>query len=143
MANGRRVLAVAALVVVGCTPTPEAGLGGPGLPVQRSGESYPGARRPVFATFEIAGNGCFELDIDGTNHFVIWPMGSSLDGPVQVRLPDGTVLASGDPIDGTGAFTRRAPLTADRNGYWATVIGFCAPDATEVVVLDSASRASE
>lgn len=136
---GNLVLLAAALAsVVACTAAPEAGLGGPGLPTQRQGESYPGLRRPFTITFDVAANGCFEVVLDGQDRFVIWPASATLGSPVQVRFADGSVVTEGDEIDAIGALTPTARLVADPGGYWANVIGFCAPEAREVVVLDDA-----
>jgi hypothetical protein len=119
------------------TPTPsvDAGLGGMGLPQQLPGERYPGADRELAGTVELQENGCINVVVNGESLLAIWPAGSALDD--LVRLPDGTVLADGDTLTAAGSLTPTAPLVADRNGYWANVIGFCAPDAKRVVVLDA------
>lgn len=119
-------------------PTAEAGLGGPGLPQQLAGERYPGARRVLAGTVELADNGCVNVVLDGRSLFAIWPAGSALDD--VVRLPDGQVLADGDRVTGSGALSPVAPLVADPGGYWANVIGFCDPDADVLVVFDSAGK---
>lgn len=114
------------------------GEGGLGLPTQRSGETYPGARMEIAGTMAVTSNGCFELDTEAGRHFVIWPAGSALDD--RVRLPDRSVVREGDRIEAVGAMTPVDPLVADRNGYWAQAIGYCAPDAMRVIVLDEARR---
>jgi hypothetical protein len=112
---------------------------GLGLPVPIAGESYPGERKDVTGVLEVASNGCLQLGVDGQRYFVIWPTGSMLDD--RVRLPNGQVVREGQTVTGTGALTPSAPLVAQRDSYWASAIGFCAPDATEVLVLDSAALA--
>ena len=114
------------------------GEGGIGLPHQRAGETYPGNRLEMVGILEVADNSCLNMALDGTSYLVIWPAGSALAD--RVLLPNGEVIAEGDTVVGTGAFTPTARLTADRNGYWANAIGYCAPDASEVVVLDTARR---
>ena len=126
-------------VLAACS-TPPSGLSGMGLPQQRANEVYPGTRMALEGVLQIADDGCFQLLMNGNRTFVIWPPGASQDGPVRIRLPDGGVIGEGDALKATGAFTPVAPLIADRNGYWATTIGFCAPESEEVIVLDSASR---
>jgi hypothetical protein len=122
------------LVLVACTaPAAE---GGMGLPTQVDGEDYPGARREIRGTVAVSETGCIELETDDGRWFVIWPSGSRLDA--LVRLPNGTVLDEGDRIVAAGALTPVRPLVADAGGYWANTIGFCAPDATDVLVLDEA-----
>ena len=129
---GRFVAALAvATMIAACLP----GQMGIGLPHQITGETYPGDRHELSGLLEVADNGCLNLALDDGTHFVIWPTGSSLDN--LVRLPDGEVIAEGNLVVGTGAFTPTAPLVANR-GYWANAIGYCSPNAAEVIVLDSA-----
>ncbi|HSK51423.1 MAG TPA: hypothetical protein VLA44_01610, partial [Clostridia bacterium] len=95
-------------------------------------------RRDLAGTVELGDNGCVNVVLDGRSLFVIWPAGSALDD--VVRLPDGEVLADGDPVRGTGAVSPIAPLVEDRGGYWANVIGFCGPAADVLIVFDSARK---
>ena len=118
------------------------GQAGMELPHQLPGESYPGDRGELTGVLDVADNGCRHIVLDAGTYFVIWPSGSDAadlgELPAGVRLPGGDVIADGDTLVGTGALTPTAPLTADRNGWWAHVIGYCAPDASEVFVFDSA-----
>lgn len=116
------------------------GEGGLGLPRQLGGETYPGDRFTLDGVMQVSSNGCFQLKWQGRIHYVIWPAGSTLDD--QVRLPNGEVIREGDHVTGIGALTPTAPLVANRDGYWAYAIGYCAPGAEEVIVLDSAERGS-
>ena len=122
------------LLATGCTGGDEEALGGPGLPQQIQGETYPGPRQELTGAIELASNGCVNLVTDAGPRMVIWPAGSELAGPV--RLPDGTPLADGDRIRGTGAKVRVDALAGGADGYWGSVIGFCDPDAREVIVFD-------
>jgi hypothetical protein len=143
MISGRLSVGLAPVIaglLAACTSAPQPGLGGMGLPQQRPDEVYPGARQEIVGVFDIAGDGCFHLLTKGKREFVIWPSGATQDGPIRIRLPDGSVIRDGDPVFGTGAYTPVAPLVADRNGYWATTIGFCASDADQVIVLDDAFK---
>lgn len=124
------------LAIAACS-SPD-GLGGMEMPRQRDGEAYPGLRRDIVGIVEVAPDGCVGVRIDDRSYFAIWPRGS--EQHEVVRLPGGEVIAAGDRIVGVGALTPVAPLVADPNGYWAYVIGFCAPDAREVLVLDAARR---
>lgn len=130
------VLALAGAWLGGCS-----GLGGLELPQQRIGETFPGERVELAGVLDVADDGCIGITMEAGTFLVIWPSGSDdadVDERPAVRLPDGQVIGPGDALAGIGALTRTAPLVADRNGYWAHVIGYCAPDAAEVVVLDSA-----
>jgi hypothetical protein len=115
---------------------------GLGLPVQLPNETYPGERGEVTGVLDVGSNGCFELAVEGASHFVIWPAGSG-HAANQVRLPTGELVAEGQRVTGRGALTPTAPLIGNDDGYWAHAIGFCAPDAAEVLVLDEANLASE
>jgi hypothetical protein len=128
----RRTAIVSSLagVLVACG----GGEGGMGLPVQVDGEVYPGDRGEITGTVTTTENGCVELDTEAGRWFVIWPSGSRLDA--LVRTADGTVLDEGARVRAIGALTPVGPLVADRAGYWANTIGYCAPDASEVLVLD-------
>ncbi len=126
-------------LVAACQAEPPAAPAGMGLPVQLRGEVYPGNRSPISGTLHVSSTGCDHAIVDGHERYVIWPAGSAkVDG---VRLPDGSVLADGDPFEGVGALTPAEPLTADRGGWWAHTIGFCDPEATQVLVLDEARPA--
>lgn len=125
---------VLVLLATGCTSRGDEALGGPGLPQQLPGETYPGARQELTGEIELASNGCVNLMTEGGPKMVIWPAGSELGDPV--RLPDGAPLAHGDRIRGTGASVQVDALAGGADGYWASVIGFCDPDASEVVVFD-------
>lgn len=113
------------------------------LPHQLPGENYRGDRRELTGLLHVADNGCFQVALGAGTNFVIWPAGSE-DAAVGdlpgVRLAGGDVIVAGNTVAGRGALTATAPLTVERNGWWAHVIGYCAPDASEVVVFDSAHR---
>jgi hypothetical protein len=111
-----------------------------GLPQQLEGEVYPGVRREWSGELTNAANGCDYLVIDGVARLAIWPRGSTLSNPV--RLPDGTELADGDQVRGTGSILAAKDLPGGRaaNGYWAHVTGFCTGDVPEVIVLDEVRR---
>jgi hypothetical protein len=119
--------------VAGC-----AGEAGLGLPHQRQGETYPGERHTITGTLVVASNGCLHVAVDGTPHFVIWPAGAELGN--RVKLGWFEELREGETVRAVAAFTPVGPLVADRNGYWAYAIGYCAPNAEEVLVFDKARR---
>ncbi len=108
--------------------------GGMGLPVQIPGEAYPGVRNVLTATVALAGNGCVFLDMGDGRLFAIWPRGSVQGDPVT--LADGTALADGASIEAVAARVPAAPLRGATPTYWDHVLGFCAPEADEVLVLD-------
>ena len=142
MLRGMRRPVLALLVTIqglaACTADGEA-LGGFGVPAQLAGETYPGPRRAIASVLEGDDVGCLEAAVDGAPRFVIWPAGARLDH--GVRLADGTILRPGDPFDRVGALTPIEPLAADPNGFWASLIGFCAPASREALVLDEVRRA--
>jgi hypothetical protein len=111
------------------------------LPSQHDGESYGGERLALTGELSVAANGCINITLNTGSYLVIWPKGSDYadlgSSPAGVRLPNGHVIAPGDTLSGTGALTATAPLVANRDGYWAHVIGYCAPGASEIVVFDS------
>ena len=130
-------IAVLVLVVGGC------GLGEAGMPLprQQAGQSYPGDRQEFAGVLDVSDFGCFNLAVNDERLFVIWPTGSDYansDNQYAVRLPGGAVVADGESVIGTGAFTPTAPLLAQRDTSLAYALRSCAPDASEVVVLDTA-----
>jgi hypothetical protein len=122
------------LLATGCGSAQDEALGGPGLPQQIRGETYPGLRQELTGAIQLATNGCVNLLTEDGPKMVIWPAGSQLGDPV--RLPDGAPLADGDGIRGTGAIVQVNALAGGADGYWASVIGFCDREAREVVVFD-------
>lgn len=134
------LVALFALFTVACGPqlVDDGAQGGMGVPVQLAGETYPGARDLLQAELDVTETGCLHVVVDGESRFAIWPAGAELAD--ALRLPDGTVLADGDRIEALGAATPAAPLTANRDGYWANAIGFCDPQADVVMVLDDVRR---
>jgi hypothetical protein len=133
---------VVVLLLVGACGVGEGGLP---LPRQEEGQSYPGIRQEVRGELEYSEWGCKNLVVEGTSYLVIWPAGSeetAVDDVSAIRLPGGQVIAEGDSVVGTGAYTPTEPLTANRDTPLAYWIGNCAADASEVIVLDSAERGS-
>jgi hypothetical protein len=124
----------AALALAACSNAPDDALGGPGLPQQLPGETYPGARQQLAGKLELLGNGCVNVVISGVSRLVIWPAGSDLGDPVT--LPDGTALADGDAIAGSGTVIPVDALAGGPDGYWGSVTGFCDSQPREVVVFD-------
>lgn len=128
------------LLVGGC------GLGEAGMPLprQQAGQSYPGDRQELAGVLDVSDFGCLNIVLERGTFLVIWPAGSDYadlgQQPQGVRLPGGQVLADGDAVLGTGAFTPTAPLLAQRDTSLAYAIRGCAPDASELVVFDAARR---
>ena len=137
--------ALASLVILGLL-VGACGLGEAGMPLprQQGGQSFPGDRQDLNGVLAVSDFGCLNILLDGQTFLVIWPAGSDYadlgDQPHGVRLPDGQVLADGDAVMGTGAFTPTAPLLANRDTSLAYAIRGCAPDAAELVVFDAARR---
>lgn len=130
----RRTLAAVLSLVLCAGCLGDVGLGGPGLPQQRTGETYPGQRFETAGEIEQTDTGCLRILIDAVSRFVIWPAGSDLGD--AVRLPDGSEARPGDRLRAVAALTPTDRLVADANGYWASVLGFCAPNDGFVLVID-------
>ncbi|MEO8510915.1 MAG: hypothetical protein ABI534_06695 [Chloroflexota bacterium] len=126
-----------ALALAACTGSQDEALGGPGLPQQLRGETYPGARHELAGELQLLDNGCVNVVIDGVSRLVIWPAGSDLGDPVT--LPDSTPLADGDAITGIGTVMTVNALPGGADGYWGSVTGFCDTQPREVVVFDEVS----
>lgn len=137
-AGGVAVLLSAGLVVAGCGGGNE---GGTGLPTPRPGESYPGPTAQVSGTI-VDDRGCFLLESAGIKRLVVWPSGTDQDrdDASVLSLPGGTQLRPGDTVSGAGAVVPVTALAGYPEGYWGQQVGFCTPDATEVLVLASAAR---
>jgi hypothetical protein len=128
---------IGVLLLGGC------GIGEAGMPLprQQPGDTYPGERLELRGTLTVSDVGCFDVVIDGEHHFVIWPSGSEYhdkDGEYAIRLPGGEVIVDGGRVVATGAFTPTAPLLLARDSSLAYALRYCAADAEEVVVLDTA-----
>jgi hypothetical protein len=131
-----------ALLLSGCW----IGEGGMPLPRQHAGETYPGDRRELSGVLEVSDFGCLNIALDGETYLVIWPAGSDYadlgDGPPGVQLPGGQAITEGDSLVGIGTLTPTEPLLANRDTSLAYAIRGCAPDASEVIVFDTADRGS-
>jgi hypothetical protein len=117
--------------------------GGMGIPQQRGSEVYPGDRRTVEPRVHLASNGCFLGSLPDTGktsrYLIVWPadtvQGSAGD---ELRLPDGTAVHDGDVLAGDGMLMPTRKLEGfGADGYWDLAVGFCTPQASEVLVLDS------
>lgn len=128
-----------ALILAACTSPQDEAIGGPGLPQQLPGETYPGARQALAGMVQLLDNGCVNVEIGGVSRLAIWPPGSQLGEPVT--LPDGTPLTDGDAVAGVGTVIPTRALSGTSDGYWASVTGFCDTLPREVVVFDEASLA--
>lgn len=112
--------------------------GGMALPSQRGGVTFAGARGPVTGTVALQRNGCFRLDTGAGTRLVVWPRGAEQDpddGAV-IRLASGRRLHHGDRVAGTGLEYPATGLPASTDGYWNSVLTFCAPGEATVLVLD-------
>jgi hypothetical protein len=117
--------------------------GGP-IPHQLDGETYPGPRTQVSGTYDLAANGCMFVVADGVSRMAVWPRGAtqSKDDGSVVELSDGTRIHPSDAISGTATVFPVAQLTGYPDGYWGSRVIYCAPEATDVLVLDSVAVAA-
>jgi hypothetical protein len=115
---------------------------GMGVPQQFPADVFPGDRRPLRLQVHVAANGCFlgSLDETGedTRYLVVWPAGTELGSRGdELRLPDGGVVHDGDELGADGLLMPTADLTGfGKDGFWDFAVGFCAPGANDVLVLD-------
>lgn len=105
-----------------------------GLPTQLAGETYPGPRRELTGSIEVAENGCVYFSDGGVQRLAVFPRGSELSSPV--RLPDGSELADGEAVRAIGSLVAADAMPGGPDGYWAMVTGYCSGSAAEVAVLD-------
>ena len=140
-------LLVGCVLLTGCGAVPDDDTtGGMGVPHQFPSEAFPGERGPVTTRVHLASNGCFLgslPDTGRTGHYlIVWPDGTELGSSgAELRLPDGTAVRDRDLLVGEGLLMpthRLEGIAAD--GYWDSTVGFCSPEASDVLVLDSAVR---
>ena len=140
---------VVLLALTGCAGTSagsddEESLGGMGVPQQFPGEEYPGPRTEQTVRVHLARNGCFlgQPNEGSGRRLVVWPAGTEQgDDGDELLLPDGALVRHGDTVSGPGVVMPVDRLAgSDGDGYWAMVVGFCTPRASEVLVLDRAVR---
>lgn len=116
---------------------------GMGVPQQFRSQAFPGERQPVQARVHLAANGCFlgslrDADV-ASRYLIVWPadteQGSSGD---ELQLRDGTAVRDGDLMVGDGLLLPSRELEGfGADSYWDFAVGFCTPEASEVLVLDS------
>ena len=121
--------------------------GGMGVPQQRGPQEYAGERRAIETRVHVAANGCFLGSwphADGSHRYlVVWPADTE-QGPAgdELRLTDGSVVRDRDVLAGDGMLMPTRELEGfGADGYWDSAVGFCTPEASEVLVLDSAEKA--
>ena len=116
---------------------------GLGVPQQFVSQEFPGERSAVRIRVHVAPNGCFLGALSGPEetgrYLIVWPrgtdQGSSGD---ELRLPQGSVVRNRDLLEGQGLLMSPEELEGFGNdSYWDTAVGFCTPDASRVLVLDS------
>jgi hypothetical protein len=114
--------------------------GGP-VPHQLDGETYPGTRQSIDSVVVLAPNGCRFLEVDTERLLVVWPRGTTQDreDATLLRLADGTSVAPGNSIRATAAVVPVSRLVGVPDGYWGSQLTFCAPKATNVLVVDELS----
>jgi hypothetical protein len=143
---GLVVLGMGVLAACGGVPGADDNRGGMGVPQQFGSESFPGDRRTVETRVHLASNGCFLGSLpeagDRGRLLIVWPtdteQGESGD---TIRLPDGTAVRDRDLLTGHGlVMATRALDGFGTEGYWDLAVGFCTPDASRVLVLDSVVR---
>ena len=120
--------------------------GGMGVPQQRESREYAGVRRAIQTRVHVAPNGCFLGSwphADGSHRdLIVWPAGTE-QGPSgdELRLTDGSVVRDRDVLVGDGMLMPTRELEGfGADGYWDSAVGFCTPESSEVLVLDSAAK---
>ena len=154
MRNRGLVLAttvLAALVLVGCGSQPwwededdtSVGMGVPRRGAQEFAQELAQAPRTVRSRVHVAHNGCFlgSLPRDATTRYlVVWPADTELGASGgELVLPDGTTVGDGDVVVGAAVPVPTRRLEGfGQHGYWDHAVGYCTPEAAEVLVLDPA-----
>lgn len=143
---------VLALLLAGCAGSSSDGdasgeaLGGMGVPQQFREEEYPGPRESLTVRVHLARNGCFlgRLQGGGIRRLVVWPTGTEQgDDGDELLLPGGGAVRHGDVVTAQGLLLATDRLPGYRgDGFWAHAVGFCTPDAPDVLVLDLAAIGS-
>ena len=147
--RGSRLVVLGVLLLVGCAGEPGAAdeddnTGGMGVPQQFPSETFPGDRGTVTTRVHLASNGCFLGSTPDTGDrrrlLIVWPTGTEQGSSGDtLRLPDGTAVRDRDLLTGDGlVMATRALEGFGSEGYWDLAVGFCTPDASDVLVLDSA-----
>ncbi len=136
-ASARMVLmtgALAAVALTGCA-APDDSEGGMGLPVVEWLDAPATGGSAVTGVLRVADNGCFHLESGEEHFFVVWPDGFKHDG-AQVRTGDGTVIADGDEVSGTGTVLPHADAVEAAGGdsQLGQAIAYCA-EGTDILVL--------
>jgi hypothetical protein len=90
-------------------------------------------------------NGCLFATVDGSDRFVIWPQGWRKNGDAM-REPDGTAVAVGATLTGTGTLLSRDDALKASDAYsqylgdmTTTCLGDAAGAKDAIVVLVSAT----
>ncbi|MFZ0625405.1 MAG: hypothetical protein WAN34_02780 [Acidimicrobiia bacterium] len=139
-----QALGVMATILVACssagtTPTTSSNLGGDRLPVQRPEETYPHTVTELVGTLMLKSNGCWFVDLGDQERLVVFPVGytrPASDGSVMVG-PEDVVLHGGTQIKAQGGAIGVDLIPGGRDGFWGGYVGFCSPEAEEMIVLDS------
>ena len=123
--------------------SPAGDTAGMGVPQQFRTEDFPGERRTMRVRVHLAANGCFLgalPRVDGSGrHLIVWPADTE-QGPSgdELRLPDGTVVRDRDLLVGEALLMPARDLEGfGADSYWDFAVGFCTPEASDVLVLDS------
>ncbi len=139
------------LYLTACETTPQAdraedNSAGMGVPQRFPSEIFPGDRRSLEIRVHLDPRGCYLGSLTGADrtgrYLVVWPTGTELRSSEQgLRLPDGSVVVDRDILaaDGVLMLTRRLDGIGT-DSYWDSAVGFCAPGASRVLVLDSVDR---
>lgn len=119
--------------------------GGPGAPSASPGEFPIATSGAMVGRMLLDDRGCWTIAVNDQERFVVMPPGFTLDPADGTRLlgPDGIVVSGGTAVDATGSMVSVADLPGGPDGYWGSLIGFCAPGAVEVAVVETVSVAYE
>jgi hypothetical protein len=88
-------------------------------------------------------NGCFVLDFDGEQRFVVFPAGftGAPDDTTSLVGPDGWTIRDGTAIDATGQLMPVEMIPGGVDGRLGNFLAFCAPGSSEIAVLGTAEPA--
>jgi type IV pilus biogenesis protein CpaD/CtpE len=112
--SGVAVAMVATLALVGCSSTERQATDD--VVLYTSTTAQPGDEALVVGTIAITEGGCVGIaDSEGVTRSTVWPSGTELTSadPLELTLPDGSVLSAGSPVEGAGGYYSDPPEFED------------------------------
>ncbi len=114
-------------------------LGGFDDPVQAPNEFGHASSQLLTGTIEVAGNGCWMIDINDQRRPVAFPTGWATlpDDPATIIGADGLIVVAGTRIDATGQVMWIDSVPGGVDGRWGNLLAVCDPGGVEIARLDA------